>query len=411
MTILTSVGESTAPDGSVRFTPGTLTLLKQDAKSKALTPVQIEVSTKDTSRVFTSKDPAWIYALQAAKTSITVWGIWLGHVYHWHIVTGAMQMTMYNRLPSDNKLWDLLQPQSQSLIDFDHTLLTLLWGKISPPTPLSGYMALLELLDRFAAISPDPRRSGGREFFDDDPRVELKNRGLDEADFTKVDAWDAYPLVGFLLEIYDITRVFVKAVVDDIYQAEGDPANDIGLQKWMAAARNQSEGNVRGIPPIQTRSDLTDVLTSILYRVTVHGAGSMSTVVNPTLSFVANFPPCLQRSDIPPTGEKLTATQLLKYLPHTGTIGGMTTFYFTFADSQPYMPLIPKGGINLHQYFPPTQRASNDALVKYRQRIHGFVDTYTTAWNNALAEIRGAPGPVPSYALNQYEQWPRSIEI
>ena len=34
---------------------------------------------------FVKSDPAWLYALQAAKTSITVWGIWLGHVYHWHI--------------------------------------------------------------------------------------------------------------------------------------------------------------------------------------------------------------------------------------------------------------------------------------------------------------------------------------
>jgi len=37
---------------------------------------------------------AWLYALQAAKTSVTVYGIWLGHVYHWHLVTAAMQMTM-----------------------------------------------------------------------------------------------------------------------------------------------------------------------------------------------------------------------------------------------------------------------------------------------------------------------------
>ena len=67
---------------------------------------------------------AWLYALQAAKTSITVWGIWLGHVYHWHIVTAAMQMTMYNRLPAGHKLYALMQPQSQSLIDFDFVLLS-----------------------------------------------------------------------------------------------------------------------------------------------------------------------------------------------------------------------------------------------------------------------------------------------
>ena len=204
MTILESVGSSTALDGSVRFTPATVTVLKQDPQTKALTPIAIRVWTKGGGqpRVYTGDDPAWLYALQAAKTSITVWGIWLGHVYHWHIVTAAMQMTMYNRLPPDNRLWPLLTPQSQSLIDFDNILLTMLWGQISPPTPLDGYMSLLKLLDKFAE---------NRKFFEDDPLNELSKRGLEAKDFTVVTQWDAYPVVGFLLDIWDITGEYVTA--------------------------------------------------------------------------------------------------------------------------------------------------------------------------------------------------------
>ena len=97
-----------------------------------------------------------------------MWGIWLGHVYHWHIVTAAMQMTMYNQLPAGHKLYSLLEPQSQSLIDFDFVLLTFLWGQISPPTPVPGSMSLLKLLDKFA---------DGRTFFDDDPLSELARVG------------------------------------------------------------------------------------------------------------------------------------------------------------------------------------------------------------------------------------------
>ena len=70
-----------------------------------------------------------------------MWGIWLGHVYHWHIVTAAMQMTMFENLPDGHRLYPLLQPQSQSLIDFDFVLLTFLWGQIAPPTPVADYMA------------------------------------------------------------------------------------------------------------------------------------------------------------------------------------------------------------------------------------------------------------------------------
>ena len=403
MSILASLEPFTALDGAVRFTPGTVTLLKQDPQTKALTPVTIQISTAGSpTRVYRNRDPAWLYALQAAKTSITVWGIWLGHVYHWHIVTAAMQMTMYNRLPAGHKLYALMQPQSQSLIDFDFVLLSLLWGQISPPTPVDGYMSLLKLLDEFAKK---------RSFHDDDPLVELQNRGIDETDFTVNDPWDAYPVVGNLLEIWGITGDFVTAVVDGLYANDPEVANDKGLQAWMAASGDPAEGNIRGLPiPITSRAELAGVLTSILYRVTVHGAGSLNPSVNPTLTFVANFPPCLQRAEIPEPTVPVTPDDLLPLLPHTGTIGGMATFYFTFAYSQPYEALIPKGGPTADQYF--TEPSCNAALVAYRTRIGDFVRDYTNAWNDALARIYGtAPGPVPKYAQNQAGQWPRSIEI
>lgn len=403
MSILASLEPFTALDGAVRFTPGTITLLKQDPQTKALTPVMIQISTAGRpTRVYRNGDPAWLYALQAAKTSITVWGIWLGHVYHWHIVTAAMQMTMYNRLPAGHKLYALMQPQSQSLIDFDFVLLSLLWGQISPPTPVDGYMSLLKLLNAFAK---------GRNFHDDDPLVELTNRGIDETDFTVNDPWDAYPVVGNLIEIWGITGDFVTAVVDGLYASDAEVANDKGLQEWMTASGDPADGNIRGLKtPITTRAELAGVLTSILYRVTVHGAGSLNPSVNPTLTFVSNFPPCLQSAKIPEPTDRVTPDDLLPMLPHTGTIGGMATFYFTFAYSQPYERLIPNGGPTADQYF--TEQSCNDALVTYRTRIGDFVSDYTESWNEALARISGtAPGPVPSYAQNQAGQWPRSIEI
>jgi hypothetical protein len=406
MGILASLEPITALDKTVRFTPGTVTVLKQDPTSKALTPIAISVSTTDRQppRIYTGADNAWCYALQAAKTSITVWGIWLGHVYHWHIVTAAMQMAMYNELPAGHKLYSLLEPQSQSLIDFDFVLLTFLWGQISPPTPVPGYMSLLRLLDKFA---------DGRKFSDDDPLSELAQRGLDVNDFTVKAPWDAYPVVGNLLEIWGITGNYVTAVVNDLYAGDGDVANDKGLQAWMTAAGAADQGNVQGLPPaIQTRAELAEVLTSILYRVTVHGAGSINPAVNPALSFVANFPPCLQRAAIPEPSDNLTTQQLLDLLPHTGTIGGMTTFYFTFVYSKPYTPLIPKGGPKSDPYFPKTRPNCNKALVAYRTGIQTFVDDYAVAWNETLARIRGsAPGPLTPYAKNQAGQWPLSIEI
>ena len=102
---------------------------------------------------------------------ITVWGIWLGHVYHWHIVTAAMQMTMYNTLPAGHKLYWLLEPQSQSLIDFDFASLTFLWGQISPPMPAPATTC------RSSSCSTSSPKA--EEFTDDDPQSELSARGFD----------------------------------------------------------------------------------------------------------------------------------------------------------------------------------------------------------------------------------------
>src|SRR5262249_35930835 len=133
----------------------------------------------------TASSGAWLYALQAAKTSITVFGVWLGHVYHWHLVTAAMQMTMLNNVPTTNPLYQLLAPQSKQLIGFDNVLL-LLWEQIAPPTSLATPNELLALANDYAA---------GRSFFDDDPKQTIKQLGLRRKDFTAKQPWDKYPVV------------------------------------------------------------------------------------------------------------------------------------------------------------------------------------------------------------------------
>jgi hypothetical protein len=397
-----------------RFAPGAITLLRQDPTWKYLTPVAVKLYTKGWStetRVYRNVDDAWIYALQAAKASITTWGIWLGHVAHWHIPTAAMQMTMYNTLPSTHQLWAFLAPMSEYLIDFDFVLLeaTGFFTGISPPTPVEGPTQLLELLNLYYA--------DGKTFFDLDPIMELKTRGISRVDFTRTEHWDMYPLAGYLLTIWGICERFVKVVVNELYTNDAAVASDSDLKAWITASQDPSQGNVK-VPNITTRTLLTQLLTSLLYRVTAHAAGSLSSVTNPALAFISNFPPCLQSTDMPQPGTKVTETDLLKVMPYTGTMGTMTTFYFTFADTPPDTPAIPKGGLDVDLYWPvpgePWDYACNAALYRYRKEICDFVDWYTKMWNAALAQIGGIPvGSVPEYAnpVTQAEQWPRSIEI
>ena len=177
-------------DGFARWTPGAFIVLKQDKDTKELQPICVQISNKNASasEIYTqdnTTDATWIYALAAARTAVTVYGIWLGHVYHWHIVSASMQMTLFNNVDKDHDLRKLLDPQSKSLIGFNDTLL-LLWKAIGPPTSFATADSFLELTNTFAT---------GREFFDDDPRVALGNLGIDEADFTDKEPWDRYPIV------------------------------------------------------------------------------------------------------------------------------------------------------------------------------------------------------------------------
>ncbi|MEM7357391.1 MAG: hypothetical protein AAF657_41640, partial [Acidobacteriota bacterium] len=135
-------------DSCTRFTPGTFTVMVQDPKTKAMTPELVRVAGHEGAgaQIYArpgglatpkpgqeTTDATWVYALVAAKTSVTVYGIWFGHVYHWHIVTAAMQMTMVCEMSEDNPVRTLLDPQSNYLIPFDDVLV-FLWRFIAPPT-------------------------------------------------------------------------------------------------------------------------------------------------------------------------------------------------------------------------------------------------------------------------------------
>ena len=357
--------------GGTRFTPGSVVLLTQDATTKALLPVAVRISTQngDTSQIYVrsggsndATDSAWIYSLLAAKVSITVWGIWLGHVYHWHLVTAAMQMTMYNNLKDNNPVYRIVQPQSNFLIGFDNALL-LGWGTIAPPTSLVSVGQYLSLINDFA---------NGRAFFDDDPINTLQKNGIEAADFTIKEPWDQYPIVGRILAVWNATNTYINAVVKASYPSDSSVGADEQLQAWIKDSGPSGSGNIAGLPALDTVDSLVSVLTSLIYRVTVHGCSRLYSTPNPPLAFLSNFPPCLERTDLVAPKTTIDPKTTLTYLPKTGTIGEMLNFYFTFAFSVPYEPFIPLEGIDDPSklfYGEHVNDPSNQALIAFRKEI------------------------------------------
>lgn len=381
-----------------RFTPSTITLLGQDPESKAITPMAIRVcgaNDRDAQIYLRDEaaaqkqatDSAWLYALQAAKASVTVYGVWLGHVYQWHIVTAAMQITMQKNLPKgifglgQHAISKLLAPQSDYLIAFD-TLLLERWENFAPPTSINSTQEFLQLCNVFAE---------GREFFDDDPLVTLKRLGLEEADFTKTQdkPWELYPIVPYYLELWQNTADYVDAFVSNTYKTDNDIKKDGKLQDWIKFSTNTSK--IKGLPAMQTKQALKEVLTSLIYRITMHGVSRFNSEALPAFTFVANFPPCLQSSRIPEPSEHFDTKELLSYLPKTGTIGGMLTFYFLFVFTKPYKSFIPSNGIDKNLFFgSDPKEPGNQALITYR---------------NQIKDIALRIGVTP-----QVHQWPLNIE-
>jgi hypothetical protein len=387
MTIFSDFEPQQVSNGTVRFTPSTMTLLEMDDQ-KNLNPIAVFVTDPtnvDNSQIYTPSSAAWIYGLLAAQTSLTVHGIWLGHVYTLHLVTAAMQMTMLNTLPATNIIYQLLAPQFNYLIGFDLVLLVG-WSNLAPPTSISDTGKFLTLCNRYDA---------NHDFFSLDPANMLAASNIVAEDFTdaKIDnqPWNLYPNVQKMLGLWQATADYVSVVVDAGYATDAAVAADTALTNWIDAATAPSRGNVRGLPRMHSKHALKAVITSTLYRIVFHGMGRLRSVGSPEPVFAPNYPPCLQSTTIPDPQTPLPTSELLKtYLPRTGTLGSLINFYDIFSYSAPYVPLVPNKGPDDELFYEdPT---SNQALIKFRTQIAEVISTLQPEWV-------------------QIGQWPRNIEL
>jgi len=285
-----------------------------------------------------------------------------------------------NHLSPNNPVRKLLEPQSSYLIPFDDVLL-LGWDWLAeaPPTSIATGWQFLELIDLYAK---------GRQFFDDDPTTKLEQLGLTESDFTIKEPWDQYPIVGQHLAIWNATGRYVDTYVDQAYPTNHYVLWDQELQKWIAESGNEDDGNIRGLPAMDSKDTLKRALHSLVYRITAHGTGRLYRNI-PGLTFVANFPPCLQDTTIPDPTASFDTQALLQYLPRTGTIGSMLHFYFTFFASPPYVPFVPIEGLESELFF--DNAVSNEALIELRRFIASFIASFEPE-------------------TPQIWQWPRNIE-
>ena len=185
--------------GATRFTPATVTLLTQNARTKNLTPVAVLVSGYrggGAPAVRAINGERWRMDLRATGGEdldhrvrrLARPRLPLAHRHRRHADDDVQH------LPDEPSHLPICSPRNRtSLIGFDDVLL-LLWSRIAPPTSLANPLEFLQLANDYAM---------GRTYFDDDPKVTMAQLGLPQADFTVTKPWDRYPVVQGLLEVWD----------------------------------------------------------------------------------------------------------------------------------------------------------------------------------------------------------------
>src|SRR5262249_38546883 len=181
-----------------------------------------------------------------------------------------------------------------------------------------------------------------------------------------------YPIVGELLAIWDATGRYVNTYVERSYPTDEDVRQDQEVQRWIEASGREDDGNLRGLPVVDSKDALKRVLHSLVYRIMAHGGSRLYRSANPAFTFIANFPPTLQDAAIPDPTLSFDNPALLRFLPNTGTIGSMLHLYFICGASPPYEPFVPLEGLESDLFFGDDE--SNQALIELRRFITGFVE-------------------------------------
>ena len=183
--------------------------------------------------------------------------------------------------------------------------------------------------------------------------------------------------------MWDLVETYVEVVrARHLRVRRGGRRPTVELQTWIATVvgrrehRRQRPRAARGWPAARRWSGCS---RASLYRVTIHGVSRLNSTSNPALTFVANFPHCLQRTGHPGARAPRIGTRtLLTYLPNTADDRRRRSrFYFTFAFSTPYEPFIPLGGVDDEPVLPGRSRGQrNRALIDLRNGLAGFISDY-----------------------------------
>jgi len=270
--------------------------------------IQLYPKTSDTNPIFTPNDDpnTWLAVkIHAACADTLVHSIY-SHAILMHFVMCNAWTAANRTLPPEHPIHAFLKPHFWSTLFVTSAVKASMAKKKGAQcevygTGLAGQNVMVgRLYESF-------------DFREYNPHVDFARRGVDDAAtlpefFYRDDA----------LKLWQADRAYVEEMMGLFYKQDEDVANDFELQAWMKEMASPKRAGIRGLPvndagQIETRAQLQELLTSILFTVT----SRHSSIENGALEYLyvpAN--PFLYRLN-PPTeaGVEIGRRKVAKKLP------------------------------------------------------------------------------------------------
>lgn len=230
---------------------------------------------------------AFMQALMAARSAISFSLIYIGHVYHQHVIQSAATYALYNSIDPGVPFGQSSDPIRILADSYFHPYFLGLFnvglyvGAYPPPIHAlidNDAGPLPTVYEFYATAGPLP---GNNSLYETTIEQLLVRSGLSVSKFTSPGGqpWDLYPSARYHLDIKNITNNFAGSFVNLTYPSDAAVASNANVQRFVQQMIDPMGGNLVKISAdnqIKTRKQLADLLSHLLSLTVVHiGASTL----------------------------------------------------------------------------------------------------------------------------------------
>ena len=244
-----------------------IALFARPKSGPSLVPVAIQCGQDPAASpmVLRADDPgnaeAW-WAWQSAKTAVQVadfnYHEMFVHLGRTHLMSEAFAMATQRQLATVHPLSRLLAPHLEGAMFINESATLIIMGQLTTGDTILA--APIETLQRECG-----RDRLAHDFYDSMLPNDLRARGVDDAG-----QLPDYPYRDDALLVWNAIQQWVVDYLAVYYAGDADVTGDYELKAW--AAELAGSGKVKGFRPITTRSQLTLVVTAIIFNASAQHA-------------------------------------------------------------------------------------------------------------------------------------------